>query len=191
MRFYLEDTMTEDEKKSYYLTDHQWSVVKSILSLLEGVDQVTTTLSGERYSTVSWCLPLLFGLRDTAKPDRNDNTVLSAIKRKLTEQLNLRFELNTLEMDSPMVFSTALDPRFRRLSFLSDSQQSELVEAIVSAAESTGCNTTGATNDAAQSVEPPFKKRSVLDRLLGEEKQDVELSIQDEVKSYLQERPIK
>ena len=131
---------------------------------------------------------MLFGLRDTAKPDKNDNTVLSAIKRKLTEQLNLRFELNTLEMDSPMVFSTALDPHFCRLSFLSESQQSELVvEAIVSNVESIGCNTTGATNDAAQSVEPPFKKRSVLDRLLGEEKQDDELSIQDEVKSYLQE----
>ena len=80
IRFFLEDTMTEDEKKSYDLTDHQWSVVKSILSVLEGVDQVTTILSGERYSTLSWCLPLLFGLRDAAKIDRNDNTDLSAIK---------------------------------------------------------------------------------------------------------------
>ena len=195
IRLYLEDTMTEVEMKSYELSEHQWSVVKSILSLLEGVDQVTTTLSGERYSTLSWCLPLLFGLRDTAKPDKNDNTVLSAIKRKFTEQLNLRFELNALEMDSPMIFSAALDPRFRRLSFLSESQQSELLELLVSAAESISCNTASATNEsndaAAESAEPPSKKRSVLDRLLGEEKLDDESSIQDEVKSYLQERPIK
>ena len=136
--------------------------MKSILSVLEGVDQVTAILSGERYSTLSWCLPLLFGLRDTAKPDRNDNTDLSAIKRKLTEQLNLRFESNTLEVDSPTVFSTALDPRFRRPSFLSESQQSELVEALVSAAESIGCDTTGTTNDDTQSLEPSFKKQSVL-----------------------------
>jgi len=110
IRLYLEDTMSEDEVKSYDLSDHQWSVVKSILSLLEGVDQVTKTLSGERYSTLSWCLPLLFGLRETSKSDRSDNNVLSAIKKKLTEQLNARFELNALKMDSPMVFSTALDP---------------------------------------------------------------------------------
>ena len=84
IRLYLEDTMTEDEMKLYDLSDHQWSVVKNILNLLEEVDQVTTTLSGERYSTLSWCLPLLFGLRDTAKPDKNDNAVLSAIKRKFT-----------------------------------------------------------------------------------------------------------
>ena len=66
--------------KSYDLSEHRWSVVRSILKLLEGVDQVTTTLSGEKYSMLSWCLPLLFGLCDTAKPDKNDNTVSSAIK---------------------------------------------------------------------------------------------------------------
>ena len=49
-------------------------------------------------------------------------------------------------------------------------------------AESIG---TGATNDTAQSVEPPSKKQSVLNRLLGEEKQDGEFNFQDEVKSYL------
>jgi len=65
--------MTEEEIKMYDLTDHQWSVVKSILSLLEAVDQVTTTLSGEKYSTLSWCLPLLFGLCEEAKPNENDN----------------------------------------------------------------------------------------------------------------------
>ena len=58
-------------------------------------------------------------------------------------------------------------------------------------AESIGYNTTGATNDTAQSVKPPSKKQSVLNRLLGEEKQDGEFNFQDEVKSYLQEHPIK
>ena len=56
---------------------------ESILSLLEGFDQVTMTLSGERYSTystLSWRLPLLFALHDIAKSDKNGNTVLSATK---------------------------------------------------------------------------------------------------------------
>ena len=131
----------------------------------------------------------------TAKADKSDNTVLSAINRKFTEQLNLRFELNVLEMDSPMIFSTALDQHFHRLSFLSESQQSELLELLVSAAESITCNTASTTNEstdaAAESAEPPSKKRSVLDHLLGEEKLDDESSVQDEVKLYLQEQPIK
>ena len=183
--------MTKVEMKSYTLSDHQWSIMKSILSLLEGVYQVITTLSGERYPTLSWCLLLLLGLSHTAKPDKNDNTVLPAIKQKFADQLNLRFELNTLEVDSPMVLSSALDPRFCKLSFISESQQSQLLEVLASGAESAGCNKAKSTNDTTRSVEPPSKKRSVLDCLLGEEKQDDEMSIQDEVKSYLQECPIK
>ena len=72
-----------------------------------------------------------------------------------------------------MVLSSVLDPCFHRLSFLSESQQSQLMKAPASAAESIGYNTastTKSTNDIAQSVEPPSKKRSVLDCLLGEEK---------------------
>ena len=67
IHLYLDDTMTKDEMKSYTLSDHQWSIMKNILSLLEGVDQVTNTLSSERYSTLSWCLPLLFGSSHTSK----------------------------------------------------------------------------------------------------------------------------
>ena len=61
-----------------------------------------------------------------------------------------------------MIFSAALDPRFCRLSFLSESQQSELLELLVSAAESISCNTASATNesnDAAQSAEPPSRSK--------------------------------
>ena len=47
-----------------------------VLNLLEDVDGVTTTLSGEKYSTLSWCLPLLFGLRDMAKFDEHDCMIL-------------------------------------------------------------------------------------------------------------------
>ena len=145
IQLYFKDTATEGRMKLYNFSEYQWSVVKSILGLLEGIDQVTTTLSGERYSMLSWCLPLLFSLHDTAKPDKKNDTVLSAIKQKFTKQLNLRFELNVLEMDSPMVFSAALYPCFHWLSFLSKSQQFALLELVVNPAErisySTACTT--------------------------------------------------
>ena len=155
---------------------------------------MTKTLSGEQCSTLSWYFPLLFGLQDTSKSARSDINVLSAIKKKFTEQLHEQFELNTLHMDSPMVLSTALDPRFRKLSFLMVFQQAELMETSVTAAESIRCNTAGCTDtteftdDAADTVEPPSKKRSVLDQLLCDEKQEDELSIEDEVKSYIPSR---
>ena len=49
------------------------------------------------------------------------------------------------------------------------------------------------TSDGSKTIEPPMKRRmSVHDRLLGdEEKEDKDLSVLEEVKSYFQERPIK
>ena len=156
IRLYLEDVMNETDRKSYDLTDSQWSVVKGLLSILEAVDQVTITLSGEKYSTLSWCLPLLFGLRDAAKQEENDSTTLSGIKRKLTDQLNQRFKLNNLEMSSALVLAAALDPRFRKLSFLSKSEQDKLQRMLLQKASNVDCTVT--TDDRG---EPPVKKDQV------------------------------
>jgi len=99
----------------------------------------------------------LFGLREEAKPNENDNVFLSGIKRKFTEQLNSRFHLNALEVDSPVVLSAALDPRFRKLSFLSESQQAKLLDVLVQLA-STDNSANSNSIDAGKPMEPPMKK---------------------------------
>ena len=61
MCLYLEDVMDEVYRRSYDLTDNQWAIANAILNLLELVDQVTTTLSGKKYSTPAidvWLLSL-------------------------------------------------------------------------------------------------------------------------------------
>lgn len=97
------------------MTDSQWSIAKGLLNLLEAVDQVTVTLSGEKYSTLSWCLPLLFGLCDAAKEEEGDSVMLCGIKRRLTNQQNECFKLKTFDINSPLVLATALDSRIRKL----------------------------------------------------------------------------
>ena len=117
IRLYLEDTMDEIDRKSYDLTDSQWSIAKGLLSLLEAVDQVTVTLSGEKYSTLSWCLPLLFGLRDAAKQEESDSVMLSGIKRRLTDQLNERFKLKSLDISSSSCSRPAFSQAFFFIKF--------------------------------------------------------------------------
>jgi len=165
IRLYLEDSMSEQDRASYDLSDVEWAMVKSVLNLLEAVDGATTALLEQKYSTLSWCLPLLFGLRDVAKCDENDCMILVGIKKKLTNQLNEGFHLDELEMDSPPVLAAALDPRFRKLSFLSNAEHSEVHEILVEKASSGDCSCSD-TSDM-----PPIKKKklSVLDRLLGED----------------------
>jgi len=90
-------------------------------------------------------------------------------------------------VDSPVVLSTALDPRFHKLSFLSESQQGKLLDTLVQLASTDDNADYSSTADACKKVEPPMKKRiSVLDRLLGDDKQEDDVSVLDEVKSYLQ-----
>ena len=167
-------------------------MAKSVLNLLEAVDGVTTTLSGEKYSTLSWCLPLLFGLRDAAKCEGQDCMILAGIKKKLTSQLNERFHLDNLQMDSPAVLAAALDPRFRKLSFLTDAEQNEVHDVLIEKASILDRSCSGPSDEPPL---PPVKKKkpNVLDRLLGEEvdRDDGNSSITEEVILFLQERPIK
>ena len=44
-----------------------------------------------------------------------------------------------------MVLSTAIDPLFHKLSFLTVSRQAELIGILVTGAESIRCNTAGCT----------------------------------------------
>ena len=191
IRLYLEDSMSERERASFDLTDVQWTMVKCVLNLLEAVDGVTTTLSGEKYSTLSWCLPLLFGLRDMAKFDEHDCMILVSIKKELTRQLNQRYQLENLSMDSAPVLAAALDPRFHKLSFLTDDERSQVHEILVQkASRELACSE---SSDKSLDA-PPVKKKniSVLDRLLGE---DIDTSssssVEQEVTRYFQQQPIK
>ena len=187
IRLYLEDTMDEVDRRSYDLTDNQWAVAKALLNLLESVDQVTTTLSGEKYSTLSWCLPLMYGLRKVAEPDHNDSSTVRSVKANLIEQLDRRFNLRHLKVDSPVVLAAALDPRFRKLNFLSTEERLQLKSVLIDKA--VDCD--AAVVPADTSGPPAKKQKSVLDRLLGDDEEAVSgVTVSDEVDAYFEERPI-
>ena len=204
IRLYLEDNMSEKERASYDLTDIEWASAKSVLSLLEAIDEVTTTLSGEPYHHLIWRIILHFLLVPSANvrssgQSRHRSPGLVDVharwhKKQLESQINGRFHLDSLEMDSPPVLAAALDPRFRKLSFLSPAQRSE-VKKVLEEKASTGGDSCTSTSPSSSSNQPPCKKKkpSVLDSLLGEEdSSDNEGgSIMEEVALYLDERPIK
>ncbi len=122
--------------------------------------------------------------------------ILTGIKTNLTSHLNKRYHLDNLKMDSPPVLAASLDPRFRKLSFLSDAERDKVQEIIVEKASSSSSKSDEetASSPSSQTDEPPKKKKklSVLDRLLGEDmNNDDESSVTEEVACYFQERPIK
>ena len=157
-----------------------------IPSVLEAVDTVTTLLSGEKYSMLSLALPLMFGLRNSMQITENDPTVVSTIKRCLKEQLTGRFHLDDLELGSAPVIAAATDPRFRKLSFLTDDQQKKVRDILMERASGIS-----SCNDCPSACEPPAKKKTALEQILGEEQEDEGGSVVAEVDTYLAEWPIK
>jgi len=86
------------------------------------------------------------------------------------------------------VLAAALDPRFRKLSFLSNAEHSEVHEILVEKASSGDCS----CSDTSDMPTIKNKKLSVLDRLLGEDvDKDKSSNVTEEVALYLQEHPIK
>ena len=81
--------------------------------------------------------------------------ILMGIK-KLSDQLNECFRLDELEMDSPSVLAAALNPRFRKLSFLSNVERSEVHEILVEKASIGDCSCSD------MSDMPPIRSSSLV-----------------------------
>ena len=69
--------MNEIDQKSYDLTDPQWSVARVFWVFQRiYIELHSNVLSAEKYSYLSWCLFLLFGLRDIEKQEVPHNLEL-------------------------------------------------------------------------------------------------------------------
>ena len=107
------------------------------------------------YSTLSWYLLLLFGLHEAATPDENGSSTHSSIKTKVVEQLDERFKL---KLHTPMVMAAVLDPRFHKLSFLSDDEQHEVQRVLIQ--KINVCDDFIAA-ELSPVIEPPAKRQKV------------------------------
>ena len=183
--------MTDKERKTLELPSTCWETAKQLLSILRKVDSVTTHLGGEKYSTLSWYLPLLTGLKaacindDDSDDDEGDDELLavSSLKKRLHDRIEHRFNLNGLHSDSLYVLAAVLDPRFRDLKY-SPQQRDSIEETLVHEATIAG----------SSEVEPPTKRKpahSALDDLLGCEDDTNADSVIAEVTAYLNEKPAK
>ena len=99
----------------------------------------------------------MFGLCKAAEPDNNDISTVRSIKTNLTEQLDRHFNLTNLEIDSPAVLAAALDPRFRKLAFLSTEERQELKSVLMDKAVDYDSAISSA--GTAQASGPPAKKQ--------------------------------
>ena len=125
------------DHRDLLLTDKQWTLAKDLVKVLELFEETTTVVSGQKYVTMSLMLPLVTNLASSA--DKFAASANSSAARNfaalLKSGLSKKFDLDDIELQSSAVMACALDPRFRNLQFLDDTQREEVRRGTIAEIE--------------------------------------------------------
>ncbi|GFT93596.1 conserved oligomeric Golgi complex subunit 6 [Trichonephila clavipes] len=97
-------------KKHLMLEGNEISALEDFTTATELLEDITSSLSGEQYTTASAVLPLYMKIKNNQNKDE-DSSLLKSIKSEILESLN-KYESHP--MSSNLQLSTLCDPRFRQ-----------------------------------------------------------------------------
>ena len=125
------------DHRDLLLPDEQWTLAKDLVKVLELFEETTTVVSGQKYVTMSLMLPLVTNL--TSSADMFAASANSSAARNfaalLKSGLSKKFDLDDIELQSSAVMACALDPRFRNLQILDDTQREEVRRGTIAEIE--------------------------------------------------------
>ncbi|GFX11511.1 t-complex protein 1 subunit delta [Trichonephila clavipes] len=100
------------------LVGNEISALEDFTTATELLEDITSSLSGEQYTTASALLPLYMKIKNNQNKDE-DSSLLKSIKSEILESLN-KYESHP--MSSNLQLSTLCDPRFR-LKFIKSPEE--------------------------------------------------------------------
>jgi len=127
--------ITRRADRSLDLTTEQWAIAEDTATILQPFVTLTEMLSKEEnVSTISAVLPLLSKIKNEfLTVGAIDSTATKALKRKLTEEIDRRWEFS--DPTDAAVLGAALDPRYKRLKWLSDEEKQAVRMELTTLAE--------------------------------------------------------
>lgn len=158
----------------------QWSLLEELSAALKPFECATVFMSGQKYTTISAIPPLVKGLLKSTQTAVFESGPLRAFQLTATEQLQERWRGETAFSDTApntVILATALDPRFRRLKFLSPAEVLQVQTKVQTMAlavkremdvQQHSCSSTSTNTPAAESTPPA----TLLDSLLGSDDED-------------------
>ena len=110
------------------LKKEQWTLAEDLVKVLEPFRIATSFLSYEENVFISSVFAVLHGLLDNLSKshlDNDESTVICQFKDTVSQQIKKRWQLNNLDVSSPLVITSLLDPCFRQftLTKLEDKQR--------------------------------------------------------------------
>ncbi|XP_062910662.1 E3 SUMO-protein ligase ZBED1-like [Mobula hypostoma] len=153
-----------EDNMNYHLMPEasEWNTIEGLVELLQPFQQATEMMGRLKYPIISMVKPLLHVLLNSAlKVGDSDSHLLGAVKETIAKELSEAYQLSP-ELDLFLNAATFLDPRYKKVPFLSVAQQkqveSKLVEEASGLLEKDKESPAGGEGSFAFE-EPPLKKR--------------------------------
>uniref|UniRef100_A0A3Q2CX90 BED-type domain-containing protein n=1 Tax=Cyprinodon variegatus TaxID=28743 RepID=A0A3Q2CX90_CYPVA len=138
------------------LTEGDLSAAEQVVSLLAPLKAATTLMCEEKQPTVSIIGPLRTKLLTHFEYTQDDTPLIKDMKRVMAEDLRERY----VNEEPFLLRAAALDPRFKKLQFLSDERRNQTFECIAEEAAQ--------LKEQRVETPPVSKKTKVLDDLFGD-----------------------
>nr|XP_010966588.1 E3 SUMO-protein ligase ZBED1 [Camelus bactrianus] len=167
-QFAVAGVLLEDSNNHHLMLEAaEWATIEGLVDLLQPFQQVAEMLSASRYPSISMVKPLLHMLLNTTlNVKETDSKEISMAKEVIAKELARTYQ-ETPEIDMFLNVATFLDPRYKRLPFLSAFERQQVENRVVEGAKGLLEKLKeGACRPAEDKVyavpdEPPAKKRAL------------------------------
>ncbi|XP_039607958.1 E3 SUMO-protein ligase ZBED1-like [Polypterus senegalus] len=146
----LEKQLRKVSSDLYSLEPNDITAAEEIVKVLEPVKTAATIMCDENQPTLSVIAPLLAKLLDHFKISEDDSAIVREMKHAMVKDLRDSF----LDLQLILNKATALDPRFKKLPYLSQEEREATFESLISEAE-----TLWHKKDASE-IQEPVKQTS-------------------------------
>ncbi|KFM08923.1 Zinc finger BED domain-containing protein 1 [Aptenodytes forsteri] len=127
----------EDSNNHHLMLEaSEWNTIEGLVELLQPFKQVAEMMSASKYPTISMVKPLLHMLLNTTlNIKENDLKEISMAKEVIAKELSTTYQ-HTPEIDMFLNVATFLDPRYKKLPFLSAFERQQVENRVVEEAKS-------------------------------------------------------
>nr|XP_055062477.1 E3 SUMO-protein ligase ZBED1-like [Misgurnus anguillicaudatus] len=164
--------LAEDRKKWYLMPkDTDITVLETVKAVLEPLSPFTDALSGEKHTTLSSVLPLLWKIYDCLSYEQSDSALTQEMKEKINEYLRHRYD--NLQLQLLLNTATYLDPRFKNsfVSLKDDVKQSLLDEVKKMGNDGNVSQVSGESSQVRPSKKSKTDLKQLLSTIQGEKKE--------------------
>ncbi|XP_063999070.1 E3 SUMO-protein ligase ZBED1 [Pogoniulus pusillus] len=136
-QFVIAAVLVEDSNNHHLMLEaSEWNTIEGLVELLQPFKQVAEMMSASKYPTISMVKPLLHMLLNTTlNIKENDLKEISMAKEVIAKELSTTYQ-HAPEIDMFLNVATFLDPRYKKLPFLSAFERQQVENRVVEEAKS-------------------------------------------------------